>query len=265
MRYSGLILSLAEQEIYTVESLVDYALDEGFFTPSAEADRATLQKRIGNALFKFAKKHFVDPGLKPDGSPLTPGKQVNGGWYGWRWMSALPENYRWAELNEHLHRFREGHASEPVSRPEIIAMPGVHKKAIPKTPEPTPVEPGGSGNTPRGETPKQEPESKERAVSWLHCLPGLVAGITLMLLIFFSGSSIRDFRTKQLNKDVNRLVAGGATLEAIQLGQVNAGERRDVLLFVLLTEMSEEIRPGTTGSATISPMTNLSMVPFPAL
>ena len=90
MRYGRLIMALPEEEVFSVDRILELAFAQGLLPENDEDDLTVVRRRAYDALSKFAKKH-LDTEL--DERVANRNQQFIPGWYGWRWKLILEGNY----------------------------------------------------------------------------------------------------------------------------------------------------------------------------
>ena len=93
MRYAGLILTLEDKKLYSLDGIRQHGIKTRFFYKAAfiDDDVGEARRRAFDALSKFRKKYIPESAhgqaANKDGVKLD-------AWYGWRWKLALPLRYR---------------------------------------------------------------------------------------------------------------------------------------------------------------------------
>jgi len=87
MRYGRLIMALPEEEVFSVDRLLEHAFAHGLLPENETDDLTVVRRRAFDALSKFAKKHLDK---EVDERVINRNRQFIPGWYGWRWKLALP-------------------------------------------------------------------------------------------------------------------------------------------------------------------------------
>ncbi len=113
MVYAKLILSLADDELWSNHRIAEYAITLDTFEPSQRA-------AISNAMRHFSIRKLPDA---RDGTCYARG-YYRDAWYGWRWKLALAEYYGTPEQRKHWKSFR---AADMAKRAPISNQPGYRR------------------------------------------------------------------------------------------------------------------------------------------
>ncbi len=89
MKYSGILLQLEDDDLYTPALIADFAEAKGILKESDGQKRRLERQRLRIALGRYSNNHhFPDEG---DGMVTISGQSPTPGWFGWRWKEALKE------------------------------------------------------------------------------------------------------------------------------------------------------------------------------
>ena len=179
MRYGRLIMALPEEEVFSVDRILELAFARGLLPENDGDDLTVVRRRAYDALSKFAKKH-LDTEL--DERVANRNQQFIPGWYGWRWKLALPEGF--FEDPEELARLRAHEDSWLDNVLVGFTPPGV-EAAVRRPVSPTPASEATRLERPCPEPSREEaphPRTSRRrrgASSLVRFVPGLVCGLIL--------------------------------------------------------------------------------------
>ena len=93
MRYAGLILTLEDKKLYSLDGIRQHGIKTRFLSKAAfiDDDAGEARRRAFDALSKFRKKYIQESAHGQ--APNKDGVKLDA-WYGWRWKLALPLRYR---------------------------------------------------------------------------------------------------------------------------------------------------------------------------
>ena len=96
MRYAGLILSLDDKKLYSVDRIRQHAIKTRFFSrgPFMDDDVGEARRRAFDSLSKFRKRKITEG---RHGQVRSQDEVTYDAWYGWHWKLALPMKYQESE------------------------------------------------------------------------------------------------------------------------------------------------------------------------